>query len=179
MLEDWKEYLSIDDLKRIVERRNYSAFVVSAGAPLFSHVTLKSFPRQITRADCREPATPVQLFVRIEGDGDAGKLVEGESTEPLRVMKKVRARTYFLYSSNACTRTLSCNRDSPHAVSGARGSDPDVARVRGAGQGRGRAPSDQPGAGEAPHPGDTRTQTFDRIWLHHTQPIWPAIRDRR
>lgn len=50
---DWKRHMSIDDLKRIVEERGYSAFTVSNGSPSFGHAALKKFPFALTPEHCK------------------------------------------------------------------------------------------------------------------------------
>ena len=57
IIGDWKRKHSIDDLKRMVEERGYSAFTVSAGQPSFGHAALKRFPFELTKEHCKPIST--------------------------------------------------------------------------------------------------------------------------
>ena len=43
LIHNWKSKHTIEDLKRMVEAKNYSAITVSAGNPSFPFAALKSF----------------------------------------------------------------------------------------------------------------------------------------
>ena len=64
LIDNWKDYLSLEDLQRIAETRNHSGFTVSAGPPGFSHAKLVSLGRRVGRSDCVPAKVPVQTFVR-------------------------------------------------------------------------------------------------------------------
>ncbi|CAD7925571.1 unnamed protein product [Amoebophrya sp. A120] len=54
MVKDWTKTHTIDDLRKIVEQKGYSAFTVSNGQPAaFSHAALKKFPFQLTPEHCK------------------------------------------------------------------------------------------------------------------------------
>ena len=79
ILPDWKRHYSVDDLKRMVEERGYSAFTVSAGHPSFGHAALKKFPFALTKAHCkpistccRHPCT-IYIYTAPEDDPPAGE----------------------------------------------------------------------------------------------------------
>lgn len=57
IIGNWKTHKSIDDLKRIVEQKGYSAFTVSAGSPSFGHAALKKFPFLLTKEHCKPIST--------------------------------------------------------------------------------------------------------------------------
>ena len=57
IIGNWKSHKSIDDLKRIVEQKGYSAFTVSAGSPSFGHAALKKFPFLLTKEHCKPIST--------------------------------------------------------------------------------------------------------------------------
>merc|ERR1712110_459788 len=50
IIGEWKKKYSIEELKRMVEEKNYSCFTVSAGQPSFGHATLKKFDFNVTPA---------------------------------------------------------------------------------------------------------------------------------
>jgi hypothetical protein len=54
IIGDWKQNHTIEDLKRMCEEKNYSAFsVCSAGVPSFGHAALKKFDFKLTKEDCK------------------------------------------------------------------------------------------------------------------------------
>lgn len=53
----WKNTHSIDDLKRIAEKKGYSAFTVSSGEPSFGHAAFKKFPYNLTPDHCKPMTT--------------------------------------------------------------------------------------------------------------------------
>jgi hypothetical protein len=57
IIPDWKSKVSIDDLKNIVERFNYSCITVSSGKPSFGHAAIKNFDFQLTPAHCKPIST--------------------------------------------------------------------------------------------------------------------------
>lgn len=57
IIGDWKATHSIEDLKRIVEQKGYSAITVSAGQPSFGHAALKKFSYQLRPSLCKPIST--------------------------------------------------------------------------------------------------------------------------
>ena len=57
IIPNWRATHSIEDLKRIVEQKGYSAFTVSSGQPSFGHAALKKFPYQLTAGHCKPITT--------------------------------------------------------------------------------------------------------------------------
>ena len=57
IIHDWRRHKSIDDLKRMVEERGYSAFTVSNGQPSFGHAALKRFDYVLTPQHCKPITT--------------------------------------------------------------------------------------------------------------------------
>mmetsp|Transcript_30978 Transcript_30978/g.95770 ORF Transcript_30978/g.95770 Transcript_30978/m.95770 type:complete len:97 (-) Transcript_30978:50-340(-) len=47
IIPNWRATHSIEDLKRLVEKKGYSAFTVSSGQPSFGHAALKNFCYQL------------------------------------------------------------------------------------------------------------------------------------
>jgi hypothetical protein len=64
---DWKKTHTIEDLKRIAEKNNYSAVTVSAGTPSFGHAAFKKFDFKLTPEDCKSMTTccnhPCMIFI--------------------------------------------------------------------------------------------------------------------
>jgi len=78
IISNWRASQSIEDLKRIVEKKGYSA--ISVGS--FGHAALKKFDYQLTAKHCaRSPGYTNQLFIYFPGQshGTSGdmKLVSG------------------------------------------------------------------------------------------------------
>jgi len=84
IIHNWKKTHSIDDLKRIVEDKGYSAFTVSAGQPAFGHAALKKFNFALTKEHCKPITTccrhPCTIYIYtsdssadlVENSGDGG-----------------------------------------------------------------------------------------------------------
>jgi len=64
---NWKATHSVDDLKRIVMTKNYSAFTISNGKPSFGHAALKSFRYNLTKEHCKPISTcckhPCKIYI--------------------------------------------------------------------------------------------------------------------
>jgi len=84
ILPDWKRHYSIDDLKRMVEERGYSAFTVSAGFPSFGHAALKKFPFALTKTHCKPISTccrhPCTIYIYFPPEGEGPKPEDPAST---------------------------------------------------------------------------------------------------
>eukprot|EP00927_Polykrikos_kofoidii_P053189 TRINITY_DN4745_c0_g1_i14.p1 TRINITY_DN4745_c0_g1~~TRINITY_DN4745_c0_g1_i14.p1 ORF type:complete len:406 (-),score=25.32 TRINITY_DN4745_c0_g1_i14:93-1310(-) len=67
IIPDWKNKVTIEDLKRIVEEKGYSAITVSNGYPSFGHAALKKFDYQLTPAHCKPITTccrhPCKIYI--------------------------------------------------------------------------------------------------------------------
>ena len=95
LLDNWKEYLVLEDLQRIVEVRGYSGFTVSAGPPGFSHAKLVSLGRRIGRSDCVPAKVPVQTFIReVVTSTDGGEGGENKPPATARVTRRVSLCNY-------------------------------------------------------------------------------------
>jgi len=57
IIPDWKKKYSIEDLKRIVEQKGYSAITVSSGKPSFGHAALKKFSFPLKKENCKPIST--------------------------------------------------------------------------------------------------------------------------
>jgi hypothetical protein len=57
IIGDWQSTHTIDQLKEIVEKKNYSAVTVSNGTPSFGHAALKNFDYQLTKEHCKPMTT--------------------------------------------------------------------------------------------------------------------------
>ena len=83
IIGDWKRKHSIEDLKRMVEERGYSAFTVSAGQPSFGHAALKKFPFALTKAHCKPISTccrhPCTIHVFTPAGAQCEEVDEGQS----------------------------------------------------------------------------------------------------
>jgi len=53
----WKQKHSIEELKRMVIKKGYSAFTVSSGEPSFGHAALKKFNFNVTPLTCKPITT--------------------------------------------------------------------------------------------------------------------------
>jgi hypothetical protein len=53
IIHDWRRHTTIDNLKRTVEQKSYSAITVSNGHPSFGHAALKKFDFQLTHMHCK------------------------------------------------------------------------------------------------------------------------------
>lgn len=53
IIPNWRSRMTINDLKRIVEERGYSAFTVGDGEDTFDHAALKNFDYQLTPEHCK------------------------------------------------------------------------------------------------------------------------------
>jgi len=81
IIHDWKQKgLTIEDLKRKVEEKGYSAFTVSSGEPSFGLAALKKFPYNLTPNECRpisethKHPCSIHIFNRF-GSSQASKVV--------------------------------------------------------------------------------------------------------
>jgi isopentenyl phosphate kinase len=67
LIMNWKETHSIEDLKRIAEENNYSAFTVSDGTPSFGHAAFKKFDYKLTKEHCKSMTTccnhPCMIYI--------------------------------------------------------------------------------------------------------------------
>merc|ERR1719316_1948309 len=67
IVHDWRSKTSIEELKRKVEERGYSAITVSDGHPSFGHAALKQFPFQLTSEHCKPISTcckhPCKIYI--------------------------------------------------------------------------------------------------------------------
>ena len=52
-INDWKTNHTIEELKEIVIKYNYSSVTVSAGKPDFGHAAFKKFPFKLTKDKCK------------------------------------------------------------------------------------------------------------------------------
>lgn len=77
IIGDWKKKHSIEDLKRMVEQKGYSAFTVSAGKPSFGHAALKKFSFKLTKELCKPISTCCRHPCTIYIYNDAKPSVEG------------------------------------------------------------------------------------------------------
>ena len=80
IIPDWKRHKSIDDLKKMVEDRGYSAFTVSNGKPSFGHAALKKFDYILTPQHCKPVSTcckhPCTIYIFTPGGvGDSQRKV--------------------------------------------------------------------------------------------------------
>lgn len=57
IIHDWRRRHNIEELKRMVINKKYSAVTVSAGEPSFGHAALKKFPFKLTKDRCRPVTT--------------------------------------------------------------------------------------------------------------------------
>lgn len=78
IIPNWKAKHSIDDLKKIVVSKGYSAFTVSNGLPAFGHAALKSFDFELRREHCKPISTccnhPCRIYIWAgNGNNNGGK----------------------------------------------------------------------------------------------------------
>jgi len=117
IIPDWKRHKSIDDLKKMVEDRGYSAFTVSNGKPSFGHAALKKFDYILTPQHCKPVSTcckhPCTIYIFTPGGvGDSQRKEGPAGRRDLRVVQTEIPLTLKSHPGNAiCTKT----RTSEHA----------------------------------------------------------------
>ena len=63
---------SIDDLKRMVETKGYSAFTVSPGQQSFGHAALKKFDYALTKEHCKPTGYSCTIYIYNRSGGSSG-----------------------------------------------------------------------------------------------------------
>ena len=62
-IDNWMSAHSIDDLKRIVEEKGYSAFAVSPDQRSFGHAALKKFDFELTEEHCKPTDYSCTIYI--------------------------------------------------------------------------------------------------------------------
>ena len=78
IIEDWRSHTSIDELKKIVEEKGYSA--ISVGS--FSFAALKSFDYQLTKEHCNTHHYKNELHIWFPSARGSRPLPSGEAAKP-------------------------------------------------------------------------------------------------
>ncbi|CAK0857642.1 unnamed protein product [Prorocentrum cordatum] len=67
IIRNWRSHTTLENLKRTVELKGYSAITVSNGHPSFGHAALKKFPYQLKKEHCKPISTccrhPCKLYI--------------------------------------------------------------------------------------------------------------------